>query len=50
MIDKFFVQTNDTILDFLSEIGKNKEVFSTFSGMEIDGYRTYFYAMPNGYC
>ena len=46
MIDKFFVQTNDTILDFLSEIGKDKEVFSCFSGMEIDGYRVYFYAIP----
>lgn len=46
MIEKFVVQTNDTILDFLSEMGENKEVFSTFSGMEIDGYRVYFYAMP----
>lgn len=46
MIDKFFVQTNDTILNSLSEMGRNKEVFSTFSGMEIDGYRIYFYAMP----
>lgn len=46
MIDKFVVQTNDTILNFLSEMGRNKEVFSTFSGMEIDGYRVYFYAMP----
>lgn len=46
MIDKFVVQTNDTILNSLSEMGRNKEVFSTFSGMEIEGYRTYFYAMP----
>ena len=46
MIDKFVVQTNDTILNSLSEMGRNKEVFSTFSGMEIDGYRVYFYAMP----
>ena len=46
MIEKFVVQTNDTILDFLSEMGRNHEVFSTFSGMEIDGYRVYFYAMP----
>ena len=44
MIDKFFIQTNDTIWDFLSEIGKNKEVFSTFSCMEMDYYRVYFYA------
>lgn len=36
MIDKFFIQTNKTILSFLSEIGKNKEVFSTFSCMEMD--------------
>ena len=28
MIDKFFIQTNDTIRDFLSDIGKNKEVYS----------------------
>ena len=46
MIEKFVVQTNDTILDFMSEMGRNHEVFSTFSGMEIDGYRVYFYAMP----
>ena len=46
MIEKFVVQTNDTILDFLSEMGRNKEVFSTFSGMEIDGYMVYFYALP----
>ena len=46
MIDKFYIQTNDTILDFMSEIGKNKEVFSTFSGMEMDGYLVYFYAIP----
>ena len=44
MIDKFFIQTNDTIWDFLREIGKSKEVFSCRSGMEIDEYITYFYA------
>ncbi len=44
MIDKFFIQTNETIWDFLSEIGKSKEVFSSPSGMEIDGYTVYFYA------
>ena len=44
MINKFFVQTNETIIDFLSEIGRNKEVFSCSSGMEIDGYMVYFYA------
>lgn len=46
MIDKFFKQTNETIWNFLSEIGRDEEVFSTFSCMEIDGYRVYFYAMP----
>lgn len=40
MIDKFFIQTNDTVLDFMSEIAKSKEVFSTFSGREIDNYTT----------
>ncbi len=44
MIDKFFKHTNETIWDFLQEIGKSKEVFSTFSGMEMDGYRVIFYA------
>jgi len=44
MIDKFFVQTNETIWDYLSEIGKSKEIFSCSSGMEIDGYAVYFYA------
>ena len=44
MIDKFFIQTNETIWDFLFEIGKSKEVFSCPSGMEIDGYTVYFYA------
>ena len=44
MIDKFFIQTNDTIRDFLSDIGKNKEVFSTLSCMEMDSYSFYFYA------
>lgn len=46
MIDKFFIQTNKTILNFLSEIGKNKEVFSTYSCMEMDGYKFFFYAIP----
>ena len=46
MIDQFYIQTNDTILDFMSEIGQNKEVFSTFSGMEMDGYMVYYYAIP----
>ena len=44
MIEKFFIQTNDTIWHFLSEIGKDKDVFSTHSGMEIDGYIIYFFA------
>lgn len=46
MIDKFYKQTNKTILNFLSEIGKSKEVFSTFSCMEMDGYKFFFYAIP----
>lgn len=44
MIDKFFIQTNETIWSFLREIGKSKEIFSSLSGMEIDGYTVYFYA------
>lgn len=44
MIDKFFKQTNETIWDFLSEIGKSKEVFSSLSVMEMDNYTVYFYA------
>ena len=44
MIDKFFIQTNETIWDFLREIGKSKDVFSCRSSMEIDEYITYFYA------
>lgn len=44
MIDKFFIQTNETIWDFLREIGKSKEVFSCLSVMEIDEYTMYFYA------
>ena len=44
MIDKFFIQTNETIWDFLREIGKSKEVFSCLSVMEIDIYTMYFYA------
>ena len=44
MIDKFYIQTNDTVLDFMSEIAKSKEVFSTFSGREIDNYTVCFYA------
>ena len=44
MIDKFFIQTNETIWDFLREIGKSKEVFSSRSVMEIDIYTMYFYA------
>lgn len=46
MIDQFYIQTNDTILDFMSEIGQNKEVFSTISCMEMDGYMVYYYAIP----
>ena len=42
MIDKFYIQTNETIWDFLCEIGKSKDVFSCRSGMEIDEYITYF--------
>ena len=48
MIDKFFIQTNETIWDFLREIGKSKEVFSCRSCMEIDEYITYFYATRTG--
>lgn len=44
MIDKFFIQTNDTVLNFMSEIAKSKEVFSTFSRKEIDNYFVCFYA------
>lgn len=44
MIDKFFIQTNNTILDFMYEIAKSKEVFSTFSCMEIERYSVCFYA------
>jgi hypothetical protein len=44
MIDKFYIQTNETIWDFLREIGKSKDVFSCRSSMEIDEYITYFYA------
>ena len=46
MIEKFFIQTNKTILHFLSEIGKSKDVFSTYSCMEMDGYKFFFYAIP----
>ena len=46
MIDKFYMQTNKTILNFLSEIGKSKEVFSAYSCMEMDGYKFFFYAIP----
>lgn len=44
MIDKFFIQTNDTVLDFIPEIAKSKEVFSSFSWREIDNYLVCFYA------
>ena len=44
MIDKFFIQTNDTIWSFLSEIGKSKEVYSCYSFREIDDYTVFFYA------
>ena len=44
MIDKFYIQTKDTVLDFISEIAKSKEVFSTFSRREIDNYLVCFYA------
>ena len=44
MIDKFFKQTNETIWDFMSEIGKSREVFSSLSVMEMDNYTVYFYA------
>lgn len=46
MIDRFFAQTNDTIWAFLSETGRNKEVFSCYSYYEIDDYVLFFYAMP----
>ena len=42
MIEKFFIQTNKSILHFLSEIGKSKDVFSTYSCMEMDGYKFSF--------
>lgn len=44
MIEKFVIQTNDTIWDFLSEIGHSKEVFSYYSFREIDGNTLFFYA------
>jgi len=44
MIDKFFKQTNESIWDFLQEIGKSKEVFSCYSFREIDGYTIFFSA------
>ncbi len=44
MIDLFFKQNNNTILDFLHEMGKDKSVFSCHSGMEIDEYMMFFYA------
>lgn len=44
MIDKFFIQTNETIWNFLREIGKSKEIFSYYSFREIDGYTLFFYA------
>lgn len=47
MIDKFVIQTNETIWDFLSEIGHSKEVFSYYSFREIDGYTLFFYGVPN---
>lgn len=43
MIDKFVIQTNETIWDFLSEIGHSKEVFSCYSFREIDDYTLFFY-------
>lgn len=47
LIDKFFVQTNDTIWDFLRQMGQSKEVFSSFSCVYpgMDWYVTYFYAI-----
>lgn len=44
MIDKFFIQTNDTIWDFLREIGKSKDIYSCYSFYEIDNYTLFFYA------
>ena len=44
MIDKFYIQANDTVLDFISKIAKSKEVFPTFSRREIDNYLVCFYA------
>ena len=44
MIDKFFIQTNETIWSFLRKIGKSKEIYSCYSFREIDGYTLFFYA------
>ena len=44
MIDKFFRQTNETIWDFLREIGKSKDIYSCYSFREIDGYTLFFFA------
>lgn len=46
MIEKFFIQRNDTIWDFLREMGKSNDVYSCYSFREIDGYTVFFYAMP----
>lgn len=47
IIDKFFNQTNETIWEFLRQMGSREDVFSIFSyvypGME--NYVTYFYAV-----
>ena len=44
MINKFFIQTNETIWSFLRKIGMSKEIYSCYSFREIDGYTLFFYA------
>lgn len=49
MIDKFHNQTNETIWDFLREIGNNKEVFSSYFHEVIydEAFHFFFYATSN---
>ena len=49
MIDKFRNQTNETIWDFLREIGNNKEVFSSYFHEVIydEAFHFFFYATSN---
>lgn len=44
MIDKFLLQTNETIWDFLHTIGNCKDVFSFYSFLEVEEFTLFFYS------